>query len=36
MNGLRGTPNQVPSYIEAHDYLSILKIFKDKKTGYVA
>ncbi len=31
-------PNQkkVPSYIEAHDYfLSILEIFKDKKTGYV-
>ena len=26
----------VPSYIEAHDYfLSILEIFKDKKTGYI-
>ena len=33
---VKGNQKKVPSYIEAHDYfLSIIEIYKDKKTGYV-
>ena len=36
IRSVKGNQKKVPSYIEAHDYfLSILEIFKDKKTGYV-
>lgn len=36
VRSVKGNQKIIPSYIEAHDYfLSILEIFKDKKTGYV-